>query len=328
MIRSLSPGTLPGSVAPGAQPEGPVVPSHRPVNLSERPRRRSEHAGPRLLDLTGKERHLRAALHAMGLVAQNFCRAARRTLPFLVRRRARLVPAAVAISDAFSYSDTAPELSFEVRLEDHDSPAWGRLTVDPRALGLLLDGALGGDSSDVSALDADLTLAQAALVGRIARSLADDLCTAVEEEVGLGMKVVSSRCLRAGEHLDAPDTDGLSVNCLFEGIGDGAAIRIAVSAEVLEAAVREQNGEDEPVAGDPRMADAIQEVPLEVVAVLGTLTLGLRQVLTLHTGQVLRLPAAVDDPVTVRVAGLPKFWAVPVVSRGQIGVRVHGRHEE
>lgn len=305
-----------------------MIPSHRPVDLSERPRRRSEHAGPKLLDLTGKERHLRAALHAMGLVAQNFCRAARRTLPFLVRRRARLLPEAVAISDAFSYADAVPELSFEVRLEDDDSPAWGRLTLNANALGLLLDGALGGDSADVDSLTGDLSLAQAALVGRIARSLAQDLCSAVEEEVGLTMKVVSSRSLRAGEPLDAPETDGLSVTCAFDGVGQGATIRIAVSAEVLEAAVREQHADDEPMAGDPRMAEALLDVPVDVVAMLGTLTLGLRQVLTLHAGQVLRLPAAVDDPVIVKVGGLTKFEAVPVVSRGQIGVRVQGRHEE
>lgn len=267
-------------------------------------------------------------MHAMGLVAQNFSRAARRTLPFLVRRRARLVPDAVAISDAFSYSETAPDLSFEVRLEDDDSPAWGRLTLDAGTLGLLLDGALGGDSADVAALSGDLTLAQSALVGRIARSLAEDLCSAVKDAVGLQMKIVASHTLRAGEPFDAPETDGLSVNCLFDGVGEGCSIRIAVSAEVLEAAVREQHAEEEPTAGDPRMGEAVLDVPVEVVAVLGTLTLGLRQVLTLHVGQVLRLPVAVDDAVWVRVAGLTKFEAAPVVSRGQIGVRVSGRHEE
>ena len=47
----------------------------------------------RRVDLTGKERHLREALQAMAQVGAAFSRAARRTLPFLIRRRARLAPA-------------------------------------------------------------------------------------------------------------------------------------------------------------------------------------------------------------------------------------------
>ena len=45
------------------------------------------------VDLTGRERHLRGAMQAMAHVAQRFARSARRTLPFLVKRKARIVRA-------------------------------------------------------------------------------------------------------------------------------------------------------------------------------------------------------------------------------------------
>jgi len=55
-------------------------------------------------------------------------------------------------------------------------------------------------------------------------------------------------------------------------------------------------------------------------------SLGLRRVLSLQPGEVLRLATATDDPIQVRVAGLAKLYGVPVLSRGQVSVQVTGRH--
>ena len=35
-----------------------------------------------------------------------------------------------------------------------------------------------------------------------------------------------------------------------------------------------------------------------------------------------------DDAISVRVAGVKKFNAVPVASRGQIAIEIRGRHED
>jgi flagellar motor switch protein FliM len=51
-------------------------------------------------------------------------------------------------------------------------------------------------------------------------------------------------------------------------------------------------------------------------------------VLGLRVGDTLRLPSATNDPVLVRVEGVPKFDAVPVISRGQVAVKIHCRHNE
>jgi flagellar motor switch protein FliM len=110
------------------------------------------------------------------------------------------------------------------------------------------------------------------------------------------------------------------------GIGGDARLSIAMGAEALETASK---GEAEPEeANDPRMSEAITEVPVEVVAELGRVRLGLRRVLSLEVGQVLRLTTAVDDPIIVRVAGVEKFRGAPVISRGQLSVEIRGRHED
>jgi len=296
--------------------------------MSVRFRERGERSSVRPVDLTGRERHLRAAMQAMGVIAARFARAARRTLPFLVRRRARLAPRPVALAGAQSGFDGADGPRFQVRLEAEDSGAWGSLSLNADALALLLESALGGSDAVAAApLGAELSLAQAALIARIARSLASDFAQAVKNEAGLALSVVSARSVRSGEVDEAETVDGLSVDCWFDGVSDSALLTISVSAEALEAAAREHAEEEQPVAADPRMAEAIAEVPLEVVAELGTVRIGLRHVLSLRVGQILRLPTATDDPVTVRVAGLWKFDATPVVSRGQLSIQIKGRHE-
>jgi flagellar motor switch protein FliM len=76
------------------------------------------------------------------------------------------------------------------------------------------------------------------------------------------------------------------------------------------------------------MPQIVQEVPVLIVAELGRLKVGLRSLLELQVGQVLRLSTAVDDPVRIEVEGLKKFFGSPVVSRGQLAVEIKGRTGE
>jgi flagellar motor switch protein FliM len=282
----------------------------------------------RRVDLTGRERHLKGAMYAMSHVAQRFARGARKTLPFLVKRRARLVPEPVCIVDLGAERMVERGPVFEILLEAEDGPAWACLSLGPEALSVMLEGALGGSEKNASSgIGADLTLAQAALVGKLARRLAQDFADAVKGEVGIVLRTMSARSIPAGDERDASFADGLRSECAFEGIAGDARISIAMGAEALESASKDQ-GEEPEESSDPRMVEALCDVPVEVVAELGRVRLGLRRVLSLEVGQVLRLATAVDDPVIVRVGGVEKFRGAPVISRGQLSVEIRGRHED
>jgi flagellar motor switch protein FliM len=282
----------------------------------------------RRVDLTGRERHLKGAMYAMSHVAQRFARGARKTLPFLVKRRARLVPEPVCIVDLGAERVVERGPVFEILLEAEDGPAWACLSLGPEALSVMLEGALGGSEKNASSgIGADLTLAQAALVGKLARRLAEDFAEAVKLEVGILLRATSARSIPAGDERDANFADGLRAECAFEGIAGDARISIAMGAEALESASKGQSDEGEE-SNDPRMAEALCEVPVEVTAELGRVRLGLRRVLSLEVGQVLRLATAVDDPVIVRIGGIEKFRGAPVISRGQVSVEIRGRHED
>jgi flagellar motor switch protein FliM len=280
--------------------------------------------GPRPLDLTGRDRHLRAAMQTMTRVGVRFARAARRTLPFLVRRRAKLDPQPVCVADSPAEPGERTGALFEVHLAENGGSGWATVLLDSEAIALVLDGALGGQSA--SAPTTELSLAERALVGRLARSLGEDFAAALRDECGILLQVSSLRSIAEEDPYEPPGSDGLRVGCKIDGISGNPTISVTIGASSLEAAVREQEEEAEPSGGDPRMAEAIREVPVEVVAELGSMTLGLRRVLSLRVGQVLRLPTAVDDPVILSVAGSRKFTGVPVVSRGQLAIEIRGRY--
>jgi flagellar motor switch protein FliM len=282
----------------------------------------------RVVDLTGRERQLRAALQMMAQIAARFARSARRTLPFMVRQKTRLMPQGVSITsptEGDSPAFTGP--SFEVLLESDDVPAWASLTINTSALRLILEGSLGARSPGSGLLGIELTLAQRALVARVARSLADDLANAVREDVGIRLSIVSSHGRTSDEISDLPDSDGLRVDCIFEDIAEEPRITVAVAVSALESASK-RDDDEQPMTGDPRMHEAIKDVPVEVIAELGRIKVGLRELLTWRPGQVLRLSTAVDDPILLRVSGMTKFAGRPVISRGQLSIEIKGRAED
>jgi flagellar motor switch protein FliM len=300
----------------------------KPERHTGSPKRRSSAppglgaGSPKLVDLTGRERHLRAAMQAMAQVAERFCRAARRALPFMVRQKAHLVPQSVSILSPTAEPEDGP--SFEVYLEAEEMPAWGMMTLNAPALRLVLEGSLGARAASAADIGSDLTLAQRALIARVARDIAQRFADVVREEVGLTLGIVSAQARAADEPSERATPDGLRVDCTFESIAAEAAIGIIIGAEALEQAAR-TNEEDAEHASDPRMAEALRDVPVEVVAELGSVELGLKHVLGLRVGQVLRLSTAVDDAIVVKVARIPKFAGRPVVSRGQVSVEIRGR---
>jgi flagellar motor switch protein FliM len=280
------------------------------------------------LDLTGRERRLRGAMQAMARVATTFSRAARRAMPFLVKRRSRLTPGAVVFVDINPEERAVASPVYEVLLEEPDGPARASLLFSTDAVALMLEGALGGGASSSGAsLGSSLSVAQSALVARIVKQLAQDFVQAIKLEVGVDVRVSSARSIAAGDEREVGFADGLGVDCLFEGLGSACKISLAMGAEALEAAVKDKEGED-PALGDPRFVEALHEVPIEVVAELGRVSLGLRRLLTLQPGQILRLAAAVEDSVVVRVGGVAKFAGAPVISRGQLAIQIKARHED
>ena len=287
-------------------------------------------ASVRPVDITGNERRLGARTASMQKVAESFARGARRSLPFLVKRRCRLAVGQVGGAQ-ISLAEPSVGPFCQITLESSGKPGWAALRVDTGAIQLIVDGSLGGAAPEEGEEPepvpmTNISLAQRALVSRVARALGGDFAEAIRDETSLKVQVTRAECLRGGEEPPLPK-DAVAAECIFDGLPQQACIWLFASGEILESALRDRTASGAS-SGDPRMVQALSDVPVDVVAELGRVSLGLRRVLSLRPGEVLRLSTATDDPIQVRVGGLAKLYGVPVLSRGQVSVQVTGRHDK
>jgi len=277
----------------------------------------------RKLDLATREHFSPNANAAMEAVAVAFARSARRSLPFLTRFKGKILPRPVEMAPRDLAAQGLEDLpSFTVNLAGAGN-AWATLTLTSQAIAMVLEGSLGGRGAPTpGVLGADLTAPQRALIGRIARSLAGDLGVAIGQVAHLELAVTAEEPRKEGA---GKALTGFRVVCDVDGTGVPTALVITIGAKAFDDAVRESTAR-EAAEVDPRIGDALPEIELELVAELGRVSLGLRRVLSLKTGDVIRLTTAVDDAVALRIEGAQKFLAAPITSRGQLAVEIRARH--
>jgi flagellar motor switch/type III secretory pathway protein FliN len=263
-------------------------------------------------------------------------------MPFLARQRARLVlsEAVLASDDTLPLPAEGP--SFLVTLESAGD-LWAALSFDGAAILALVEGLFGGASEEHAeegdqdpgteapdmrqALGETLTLAQRAMLRRLCADIGARLVRLIEAQTGQKVTVTDLTSLKRGEFPElAPDA--LAVDCRVEGVTHPWCARLFMGADALQKLSAQQDTANKEVDDGPTMAMAAVRIPVTVIAELGRVTLRLSQVLGLRPGDTLRLPSAVNDPVLVRVEGVPKFDAVPVISRGQVAVKIQSRHTE
>ena len=72
----------------------------------------------------------------------------------------------------------------------------------------------------------------------------------------------------------------------------------------------------------PRVIDALGDVEVDLVAVLGRCPFTVRSLLALDCGSVLRLDGAPETPVELQVDGVPVLRGMPVVKDGNLAIEV------
>lgn len=288
------------------------------------------------------QNQLHGAIFALTQIATPFCRELRRAMPFLARQRARLVLGEAALASDGTLPPVTEGPSFLVTLESAGD-LWGAVSFDGAAILALVEGLFGGSSAEPEevaevadgaeapdsrqALGETLTLAQRAMLRRLCADLAERFVRLVEAQTAQKLSVTELVGLRRGEFPELA-ADALAIDCCVEGVAHPWSVRVFMGADALQKLTAQDNATKKESDAGPTMAQAAMRIPVTVVAELGRVTLRLSQVLGLRVGDTLRLPSAANDPVLVRVEGVPKFDAVPVISRGQVAVKIQSRHTE
>jgi flagellar motor switch/type III secretory pathway protein FliN len=272
-------------------------------------------------------------------VATAFTKDLRRVLPFLARQRARALVAVARSCHDPELPALADGPSFLVRLTSPEQ-VWVALQFDAAAILALVDGLFGtpkpdaqdaDDEEEGAAAEADgpplgdsLTLAQRALLKRLGADLSALLKKPIEELCKVTLAAPHFTTLKR-EEAPALGDDAITIDCRVENVRRPWAIRMWMGAQAIEQLASKSAA---ATSSSPSFELVALRIPVSVVAELGRVTLKLSQVLGLRVGDTLRLPSPANDPVLVRVEGVAKFDAVPVISRGQVAVKIHSRHQE
>ena len=115
--------------------------------------------------------------------------------------------------------------------------------------------------------------------------------------------------------------------CSFE-LGAGpqlGRVMLLVAKEALLRGAEERQG-NSPEGADPRVADVLGHVELELVAELARMPMSLGRIASLRVGDTLRLDVPVGGTVHVRAEGRSVLRGHPTTSAGQIAIRIERGH--
>jgi flagellar motor switch protein FliM len=275
----------------------------------------------KLLRFALEGERVRRAAQVLERESPRLAGALRRALPFLGRRS---VPISLSYSRAVPVAElleSLPRPIHATQLVITPGGGGGALLLDSGAIGLFLDGVLGGDGSSLPELAPTLTAPQAALVGGLATGIVRAVSDALSTSLGMTL------ACRSAEIHDAT-VESAPIACLLELGSEDAIGRVAIllAKEPLLAACPELDPPSN--ASDPAVASVLEGVELDLVAELGSLPMRLFDVARLQVGDTLRLDAAVGATVSVRAEGHELFRGRPTTSGGRIALKLAGGHED
>lgn len=245
----------------------------------------------------------------------------RRAIPFLARRNVT-----ITLSPARA-TPLAPVLSAIERplhtLHLVVTPGGGRgaLILDAAMIGLLLDGALGGDGSAIPRLDAEgLTAAQVALIQRLGAGMVSALSEVLGGRIGLSFQPAAP----SGSSDEQP-IEGAPITCTLDIVGEAHLGRVVLLLPKESLLTATNSAETPPQAAhhDPRIATVLDDVEVELVVELTRLRMRLHEIALLRVGDTLPLDIALGAPVTVRVDERRLLRGTPTSVGGRIAVKVH-----
>ena len=204
---------------------------------------------------------------------------------------------------------------------DFGGLTFARIAYDARLLDMCVEGALGAKKIGVRQRSSEsLPIAEKMLITRLSEDLKIAFATAIATATGktLSMDPAEKEALRGHRKV-------FRARYTFESDGARSMFFPSTFRVTLRDQQEREEVEGEPVHLNESMQAVVPDIDVAIIAELGRAKVGLSRLLNLRVGETLRLTAATDDPVLVRVGGVEKFQGVPIISRGQVGVGVQSR---
>jgi flagellar motor switch protein FliM len=271
----------------------------------------------KLLGFALEGARVRRAAGSLEQASPHLASALKRAMPFLARGGTQV---ALCFARAIPVGDLLGDMSRPIHathLVVAPGGARGAIVLDSGAIAMVLDGVLGGDGSAPLQLEpAGLTSPQVALVSRVVDGVVRSFSEALSRRLSIEL------------HVSAPDGDDASseaapVACTFELTAGSQVGRVMllIAKEALLGRPETTQGASSG-ALDPRVADVVEQVELDLVAELARMKVTLGHLSRLRVGDTLRLDVPVGAAINVRADGRVVLRGHPTTSAGQIAIRI------
>ncbi len=271
----------------------------------------------KLLRFAAEGGRVRRAAAALEQASPQLASALRRSMPFLGRHG---TPVALCFARAIPIGELLGDLPrpmHATHVAVTPGGSRGAVILDAGAIAMVLDGVLGGDGTAPPQLDpAGLSPPQVALVSRVVDGVVRSFSEVLARRFSVALQV------------SAPDSDDASsetapVVCSFE-LGAGAQIGRVMLLIAKEALVggAEERRDTPPSAVDPRVADVVEQVEIDLVAELARMKMSLGHLSSLRVGDTIRLDVPVGGAINVRADGRVVLRGHPTTNAGQIAIRI------
>lgn len=252
----------------------------------------------------------RRAEESFGRASADLVQALRRTLPFLTRKHIAVVAAPPRTTFFSDLGTILPNIAFTAPFQARSTGACGVVAIDAQGISRILDGVLGGGEQTATELKAgSLSSAQSALAARVSAGIVRAFAEVLRSKLGLVIEAANGA---------APAESGACAVLSF-AIAGGGVIALAMPVAMLS------DGEAPSEANDPRIAAAMIDVEVDVVAELGKVRVSLQALAALAVGDVLQLPLPLDERARVCAGGAVLFRGRPTASGLAIGIAIE-RH--
>jgi flagellar motor switch protein FliM len=209
----------------------------------------------------------------------------------------------------------------------------GLLLLSPTLAAAALEVAFGGKTRRSKAIEErEYSLIETRVLQRLVSRILGDFQEAWQIIEPLELSLVRSESYFSHAVVATDDAVALvaEVRILLES-EEELSLTVCVPYGALDPLRTKLAGEIDGLAEDRgpswmgQMRERIDDVSIDVSVELGSCLVSLRRLVALKEGDLLVLDTRKDDPVVVRVEGLPKFYGMPGLARSGHAVRVLGR---
>ncbi len=245
--------------------------------------------------------------------------ALKRAIPFLSRRG---VPVSLAYTRATPIAElleTLPRPLHATHIVSNPGSQRGILLLDAGAIGLFLDGVLGGRGQDIPVLNPEgLSAPQTALVSGLATGIVRAFSDALVGSIGLRLE-------HAPTDVDEALAEGAPIACVLEFGAEDRIGRVVLllPKEVLLVGADDPKSHDGD-APDPRIAAVLEGVEIDVIAELGRMRIRVGELGALRVGDTLRLDVPVSGTVSIRANDQILMTGRPTTAGGRIAIKIAG----